>query len=103
MDEIAVRHELPASQSDDDRLIAEIAKDIAKEVSHHIEMMYPKAVEATTPNMLRSVEGCVINEIMAAIKVNDAGAIVARLRRRKKFRRDIKRMAKASAPTVEGE
>lgn len=72
-------------------LVFAIAKDIGKEVAHHIETMYPKAVEATSPSMLRSVEGCVINEILAAISVSDEGQILTRLASRKRFRRKSKR------------
>lgn len=87
---------LPARQSEiteQDRikaLVHAIAADIGKEVAHHIETMYPDAVTATSRNMLRSVQGCVHNEIIAAIQVNDEGQIIARLKERKAFRREMK-------------
>lgn len=84
---------LPAEQ-DGDELVREIAMDIGKEVAHHIEVMYPAAVEATSKSMLLSLRNTVYNEIMAAIKVNEEGAIVRRLGKRKKFRRYVKRMRK---------
>ncbi len=81
----------PDSSSDStEALVREIAMDIGKEVAHHIEIMYPDAVKATSRNMLLSVRNCVFNEIVAAIKVNDEGEIIARLANRKKFRRKAK-------------
>jgi hypothetical protein len=76
-------------------LVEAIAMDIGKEVAHHVETMYPDAVKATSPNMLKSIRGCVFNEVMAAIKVTDEGEIVTRLHRRRAFRKKIKAMAKA--------
>ena len=82
---------LPAKSGDPtEALVREIAMDIGKEVAAHIETMYPDVVKATTPNMLVSVRGCVFNEIMAAIKVNNEGEIIARLANRKKSRRKLK-------------
>ena len=86
---------LPDVRDDTDDLVRDMAMDIGKAVAHHIEMMYPEAVEATSKSMLLSVRKTVYNEITAAIKVNAAGEIVERLGRRKKHRREIKRMAKA--------
>lgn len=71
-------------------LVREIAADIGKEVAHHIETMYPEAVKATSPNMLVSVRGSVINEIMAALGTMDEDAIRARLAERKATRRRSK-------------
>lgn len=67
-----------------------IAGDIAKEVASHIETMYPDAVTATSHNMLRSVRGCVFNEIMASLELTNEGAILARLDRNKKHRREMR-------------
>lgn len=78
---------LPAVPEWSRELIREIAMDIGKEVAAHIETMYPAAVEATTPNMLISVRGCVINEIMDALGTTDVDEIRARLERRKRQRR----------------
>lgn len=71
-------------------LVKAIAMDIGKAVVHHIETMYPAAVEACPSTFKLSVRNCVHNEIMAAIEVNDEGQIVARLRARKDHRRKIK-------------
>lgn len=77
-------------------LVREIAMDIGKAVAHHIETMYPKAVEAASSTFLLSVRNSVHNEIVAAIQVNDEGAIIARLQARKKHRRKINRLRKAN-------
>lgn len=68
-------------------LVREIAMDIGKEVVAYIEVMYPKAIEATSSTFKLSVRNCVYNEIMAAIQVNDEGEIIARLQDRKVSRR----------------
>lgn len=68
-------------------MIKQIALDIGKEVASHIEVMYPKAVEATSKTMLLSVRNCVYNEIMAALGETDEAAILRRLEDRKQFRR----------------
>lgn len=70
-------------------LIREIAMDIGKAVVHHIETMYPKAIEACPSTFKLSVRNCVHNEIMAAIQFNDEGEIAARLQDRKRHRRKI--------------
>lgn len=72
-----------------------IARDIASAVAHHIATMYPQAVEATSPNMLVSVRGCAINEIMAALETTDVDEIAARLKRRAAERRGISKMYNA--------
>ena len=82
---------LPAVPEWSQELIKAIADDIGKEVAHHIEVMYPKAVKATSRNMLRSVRGCVFNEIMAALDHQDEAAIRARFADRKAFRTKIKK------------
>lgn len=61
--------------------------DIGKEVVAYIEVQYPKAIEATSSTFKLSVRNCIYNQIMAAIEVNDAGQITARLKERKEFRR----------------
>jgi len=68
-------------------VIKEIALDIGKEVASHIEVMYPKAVEATSKTMLLSVRNCVFNEIMASLGEVDEDAIRRRLEERRHFRR----------------
>jgi len=69
-------------------LIKAIAMDIGKEIVAYIEVMYPEAIEATSSTFKLSVRNCIYNEIMASIEVNDAGNIEARLKDRKKFRRE---------------
>lgn len=69
-------------------LVKEIAMDIGKDVVAYIEVMYPKAIEATSSTFKLSVRNSIFNEIMAAIEVTDEGQIKARLRDRKKFRRE---------------
>ncbi len=76
-------------------LIKKIAMDIGKEIAHHIEIMYPNAVKATTPNMLISVRNCTYNEIMEALDATTEEEILTRLERRKMLRRKIKSMMKA--------
>lgn len=71
-------------------IVRGLALDIGKEVAAHIETMYPKAVEATSPNMLLSVRNCVFNQIMAALDVIDEDEIRARLEKRRKFRRKLR-------------
>lgn len=95
---LAVRKTALDKPDSTDALVRDIAMDIGKAVSHHIEMMYQAAVEATSKSMLLSVRNTVYNEIMAAIQVNDEGEIVARLRQRKKHRRNIKAMSNRPAP-----
>lgn len=69
-------------------LIKEIAMDIGKDVVAYIEVMYPEAITATSSTFKLSVRNSIYNEIMAAIDVSDEGQIRARLRDRKKFRRE---------------
>lgn len=71
-------------------LVRAIAMDIGKAVVHHIETMYPKAIEAFPSTFKLSVRNTVHNEIMAAIVVTDEGEISIRLRERKEHRRKIK-------------
>lgn len=67
-----------------------IAEDIAADVASHIETMYPDAVVATSLNMLRSVRGTVINNIMAAIQRTDETEILAQIERNRKHRREMR-------------
>ena len=70
-------------------LVKDIAADIGSEIVAHIETMYPAAINATPSTFRLSVRNKVFNEIMAAISVNDAGEIAARLKDRKAMRRKI--------------
>lgn len=71
----------------DRELIKAVAMDIGKEVAAYVQVMYPQAIEATSSTFKLSLRNSIYNEIMAAIEVNDAGQIVARLDARKTFRR----------------
>lgn len=87
-------------------IVKQIALDIGKEVAAHIEVMYPKAVEATSKSMLLSVRNCVYNEIMAALATTDEAEILDRLAERKKFRRKWKatyRNVRNQAPPAPGD
>jgi hypothetical protein len=68
-------------------LVEAIAMDIGKDTVAYIEVMYPKAIEATSSTFKLSVRNHIYNQIMAAIEVTDEGQIKARLQDRKKFRR----------------
>ena len=81
--------DLPATISPSEALVREIAMDIGKAVVHHIETMYPAAIEATSSTFKLSVRNTVYNEIVAAIKVIDEEDIRARLVERKRHRRRI--------------
>jgi hypothetical protein len=70
------------------RFVKEIAMDIGKEVVAYVEVMYPKAIEATSSTFKLSLRNCIYNQIMAAIEVTEEGQIIARLKDRKKFRRE---------------
>lgn len=87
-------------------LVKDIAMEIGKEVAFHIERMYPKAVEATSKNMLLSVRNSVHNNIMAAVDALESGNAEAWLMRRRLFRREIWalwRKTQAYETVMEGE
>ena len=71
-----------------EELIRAIAMDIGKELVAYIEVMYPEAIKATSSTFKLSVRNNIYNQIMAAVKVNDAGQIDARLQERKRHRRE---------------
>jgi hypothetical protein len=76
-------------------LIKQIAMDIGKETVAYIEWMYPQAIEATPKTTFRmAIRNHIYNEIMAAIKVNEEGQIIARLKERDKTRRYIRKLRK---------
>lgn len=86
-----VRVERPQSGPWSKELVRAIAMDIGKAVVHHIETMYPNALNGISESSFKlSVRNTVHNEIMTAIEVNDEGQIVARLKERKEHRRKIK-------------
>ena len=73
------------NNTEEDKLMSDMAMDIGKQVAHHIKTMYPEA--AANSSILLSVRNCTYNEIMAAIKVNEEGDIIRRITKRKKLRR----------------
>ena len=86
---------LPAKRESIDReLVKRIAFEIGKDVAAHIELMYPKAVEATSKNMLLSVRNCTHNNIMAALKYTDADSIEAWIKTREKHRKKLRAIYK---------
>src|SRR5947209_1975959 len=70
-------------------LVRQIAKDVGEAVTTHIELMYPGAIVSAPSTFKLSVRNTVMNEIMAAVDVSDAGRIEARLKDRKAFRRRL--------------
>lgn len=75
-------------------LIKQIALDIGKEVSAHIERMYPDAVTAASSTFLLSVRNCTYNEIMAALVHNNEYEIISRLKERAISRKQLRAMYK---------
>jgi Ni/Fe-hydrogenase subunit HybB-like protein len=85
---VAIRSNV--SVNDTRAMVKAIAMDIGKEVVAYVEVQYPQAVEATSLTFKLALRNCIYNEIMAAIDVSDEGEIIARLRDRKKLRREWK-------------
>ncbi len=94
--EIVQMHPVPAKPQEPIRkdIVKLIAMDIGKEAAAHIETMYPDAITATSQSMLLSLRNRVYNEIMAALETTDEVEILARLERKKKWRRRHKAMCK---------
>lgn len=69
-------------------LVRSIAMDIGKDVVAYIEVMYPKAIEATSSTFKLSVRNHIHNQVMEAIKLRDAESVEAWLAVRKKHRRE---------------
>lgn len=90
VDDLPAKPEPPRPGSWSRELVKKIAGDIGKDTAAYIEVMYPDAVQAASSTFLLSIRNHIYNEIMAAIDVNDAGQIEARLKDRKKFRRNWK-------------
>ena len=87
-------------------LVKDIAMEIGKEVASHIETMYPKAVEATSKNMLLSLRNSVFNDIMAAVDALESGDAEAWLARRQAHRLMIRaqwRKCRAYQNVMDGE
>ncbi len=77
------------SEAIDARAMMEaIAWDIGKELVAYIEVMYPKAIDATSSTFKLSMRNHIHNDIMAAFEFRgDAVALASRLKDRKEFRR----------------
>lgn len=71
-------------------LIKLIAMDIGKDVCAYIEVMYPEAVKATSSTFLLSVRNSIHNQIMASLETTNEADILARLEKRKIWRRKWK-------------
>ncbi len=85
-------HKRVATPDDPARaLVKGIALDIGKEVVAHVETMYPQAISATSSSFKLSLRNTVYNEIIAALEITDEKEILARLERRKKERRQLKK------------
>jgi hypothetical protein len=69
-------------------LIKAIATDIGKDMVAYIEVMYPKAIEATTSTFRLSVRNHIHNQVMAAIELQTAEQVEAWLAGRQKHRRE---------------
>ena len=66
---------LPAAPMSDD-LIDRIAKEVAAQVSAHVETMYPAAADAVAwDSCKRSIQGVVRNNITAASRASESGKI----------------------------
>lgn len=81
---------------DPKELFKEVAMDIGKQVVHHIETMYPAAIEATSSTFKLSVRNCVYNEIMLAMNTKNWVDFIERMDYRKGFRRWQKAVLKSA-------
>jgi hypothetical protein len=79
---------VPAKLDIDRQLVKLIAMDIGKAVVSHIRTMHPNAAKALGKSGQLSVRNATYNEIIAALETTDAEEIIARLERRKKWRRE---------------
>ena len=77
-------------------LLFRMADEIARSASDHIRDMYPAAIEATTPNMLRSLRGCIVNDIVSTLGLTDQRAMEAWLARQAARRKEIARLKRLS-------
>lgn len=48
----------------------EVCEDLASQVAHHIEIMYPAAVNATPKTFLTSVKGCIMSHMHIALQAS---------------------------------
>lgn len=85
--DISLRKRLAKAKDPALALVEAIAMDIGKETAAYIEVMYPEAITSTSSTFKLSLRNHIYNEIMAALKITDEGAILERLKTRKEFRR----------------
>jgi len=84
-----------------DDLIDRIAKEVAAQVSDHIETMYPDAAEAVAwKSCSRSIQGVVRNNIAAASRNAENGTIEQWLKTVRTTRLKLKAMWRASRTTI---
>lgn len=69
-------------------LIKSIADDIGKDTVAYVEIMYPKAIEATSSTFKLSVRNHIHNQVMQAIELRTAEVVAGWLTDRKKHRRE---------------
>lgn len=78
----------PEAPIDAKAMMEAIAWDIGREMVAYIEVMYPKAIEATSSTFKTSIRNGIHNQIMAAFEFRgDVNQIAMRLKDRKEFRR----------------
>ena len=75
------------SVDDPKAIFKAMAMDIGKEVVAYVDVMYPNAAKACSSTFRLSLRNVIYNEIMAAMEVNEEGAIIRRLKDRAEFRR----------------
>lgn len=87
-----VTEALPARPLPDD-LVDRIAKEVAAQVTDHIEAMYPTAAEAVAwSSASRSIQGVVRNTVAAAGRAAEEGRIEDWLSGAQRHRREMRRM-----------
>lgn len=69
-------------------VVKQIATDIGKDTVAYIEVMYPKAIEATSSSFKLSVRNHIHNQVMSAIELPTEDAVSDWLASRKKHRRE---------------
>jgi|GEM_PF-3292416 len=71
-------------------LFKALAMNIGKNVVAYVDIMYPEAPKACSSTFRLSLRNSIYNEIMAAMKLNDEGQIVAALKDQAEHRRYMK-------------
>ena len=89
-----------------DDMLDRIAREIALNVIEHVESMYPKAVVAA-PGLMRSLNGCVRNEVTRWFGTPDAAVLGTpldnRLRASAAHRRHMKRLRRINGTVSPGD